>query len=170
MVAAGEELIEGRAIAEYVAAAPPMRDGSADNPLDSEPDDCPACGAPDVIEYDRDDGPLTWYVHPACPSAGDDARFAVDSSEHQNANYSTGPVERAGGPLSEPLPPFVADRVAVGVQFHGAYDAESQDWERILDRYQDADDDTRAAINDTLISLCGWSLPSLVRLSRGEQV
>jgi hypothetical protein len=42
---------------------------------------------------------------------------------------------------------------------------DSPDFERILRTYAAGDDVVRGTINDTLISLCGWSLHSLIKKS-----
>ena len=54
-----------------------MAEGTRDDPLEEEPDPCPKCRKEGVIEYLRDDGPLTWYGCPNCTST-----FAVDSTDH----------------------------------------------------------------------------------------
>ncbi len=52
----------------------------------------------------------------------------------------------------------------------------SEDWEgvdwsgqsdRILEIYQQADSDTKKAIDEVMVCVCGYSIPSLVKISGG---
>jgi hypothetical protein len=56
-----------------------------------------------------------------------------------------------------------ADPYEVGGAFTREAEDDSPDFERILRVYAAGDDVVRGTINDTLISLCGWSLHSLIR-------
>ncbi|MBI4446881.1 MAG: hypothetical protein HY645_13370 [Acidobacteria bacterium] len=39
----------------------------------------------------------------------------------------------------------------------------------LLHAYRDSDEVGRSFINFTLVTLCGWSLPNLIRLAHGEK-
>jgi hypothetical protein len=104
------------------------------------------------------------------PDADALQRAMVEAGEaHLERTASTGPVETVPPLMAEYLPTSAAmiDASQVGAQFSVAYDAEPPDWTRVLEVYAHGTDATRGSINDVLISLCGWSLPSLVTLSQG---
>jgi hypothetical protein len=64
-----------------------------------------------------------------------------------------------------------ADPYEVAEVFALECEAEAPDFRRILRVYAAGNPDVRNTINDTLISLCGWSLHSLIRkaeLLKGE--
>jgi len=44
-----------------------------------------------------------------------------------------------------------------------------QDSARIIDNYENASDEVKAIIDDIFISLTGWGMPNLIRISNGEE-
>ena len=61
-----------------------------------------------------------------------------------------------------------ASAAALESAFNEAVQDEPPDFARILNQYDWSNADVRATINDTLISLCGWSLHALIRRANGE--
>jgi hypothetical protein len=39
---------------------------------------------------------------------------------------------------------------------------------RLVQKYEDADDTEKRTIDSVLITICGWSLPTLVKIANGE--
>ena len=60
-------------------------------------------------------------------------------------------------------PTYQVDPATVETVFTAELTGEEPDFERIIREYQKGSPAARIAINDTLISLCGWSLLSLIR-------
>jgi len=58
---------------------------------------------------------------------------------------------------------------AYGTKFHELFITDSEyEWPDLLTWYQNADDDTRAAISLTFVHLVGYTLPSIIDLAHGR--